>query len=258
MSPKKETINLGDDILDELTPTPGATPKPFVAHQRPAPLGVTDIPEPPPVELDVTGDLSDVDLADLKVCEAGVENLRVAFVIAGKALATIRNRRLYRGTHETFDAYLAERWGIKRAHADRLAREWELGAHVDELSGGATNEGQVRELAPIDEEHSRAAVDVVYTTVAEHVGGPRKVTAELLRGARSVLPARWRKDEAVRAIRKFLRDGPPPAPAPEVGKVVETIHRSVLRAAKNVQPEQRAQVAAELRRLADEIAGNPS
>jgi hypothetical protein len=35
----------------------------------------------------------------------------------GTALADISEARLYRGTHETFEAYLRERWGVARPHA---------------------------------------------------------------------------------------------------------------------------------------------
>jgi hypothetical protein len=38
----------------------------------------------------------------------------------GNALAHISHARLYRGTHETFEAYLRERWGVARSHALEL------------------------------------------------------------------------------------------------------------------------------------------
>lgn len=40
--------------------------------------------------------------------------------IAGEALATIRDERLYRLTHPTFEAYVQERWGFSRATAYRM------------------------------------------------------------------------------------------------------------------------------------------
>ena len=43
-----------------------------------------------------------------------------AFYRAGKALAQLRERRLYRSTHKTFEAYCQERFGFTRRHSDYL------------------------------------------------------------------------------------------------------------------------------------------
>lgn len=49
--------------------------------------------------------------------ELGVEQ---AFYQAGKALAELRHRRLYRSTHRTFEAYCKDRFGFTRRHSDYL------------------------------------------------------------------------------------------------------------------------------------------
>lgn len=46
--------------------------------------------------------------------------VEVAGKIAGEALATIRDERLYRLTHRSFEAYVLERWGFSRATAYRM------------------------------------------------------------------------------------------------------------------------------------------
>jgi hypothetical protein len=43
-----------------------------------------------------------------------------AFVEVGEALLAVRDGRLYRATHPTFEAYLRGRWGIGRSHGYRL------------------------------------------------------------------------------------------------------------------------------------------
>lgn len=43
-----------------------------------------------------------------------------AFYEAGKALTELRDRRLYRSTHKTFEQYCRERFGFQRAHSYRL------------------------------------------------------------------------------------------------------------------------------------------
>src|ERR1700676_3052863 len=49
------------------------------------------------------GQLSVSEQADLATCEAALDNLRLAFAAAGKALQVIRDARLYRSTHDTFE-----------------------------------------------------------------------------------------------------------------------------------------------------------
>ncbi len=43
-----------------------------------------------------------------------------AFFEAGKALAELRDRRLYRSTHRTFEEYCKDRFGFERRHPYRL------------------------------------------------------------------------------------------------------------------------------------------
>ncbi|OWY63590.1 hypothetical protein B7486_52265, partial [cyanobacterium TDX16] len=43
-----------------------------------------------------------------------------AFYRAGKALAQLRERRLYRSTHKTFEAYSQDRFGFSRRYSDYL------------------------------------------------------------------------------------------------------------------------------------------
>lgn len=54
-----------------------------------------------------------------------------AFYEAGKALVQIRDRRLYRSTHKTFEEYCADRFDFKRAHSYRLI---DAATVVDNLS----------------------------------------------------------------------------------------------------------------------------
>jgi len=43
-----------------------------------------------------------------------------AFYEAGKALGELRNQRLYRSTHHTFENYCRDRFGFERRHPYRL------------------------------------------------------------------------------------------------------------------------------------------
>lgn len=51
--------------------------------------------------------------------ERVIERGQQTFIEVGRALLEIRDRRLYRETHTTFEAYCRERWGWSRHHANR-------------------------------------------------------------------------------------------------------------------------------------------
>jgi hypothetical protein len=87
-----------------------------------------------------------------EVVERGLQT----FVEVGSALREIRDARLYRETHETFAAYLDERWGISRSRGYRLID----GARVAELvspMGDTPNERQARELVPLLDDEAALA-----------------------------------------------------------------------------------------------------
>lgn len=51
--------------------------------------------------------------------EQVIERGQQTFIEVGRALLEIRDRRLYRETHDTFEAYCRERWAWGRAHVYR-------------------------------------------------------------------------------------------------------------------------------------------
>ena len=53
-------------------------------------------------------------------CEAVIERGLKTFCEVGEALLAIRDGRLYRATHSTFDDYCRERWGFSRVRAHQL------------------------------------------------------------------------------------------------------------------------------------------
>src|SRR5438309_439896 len=79
--------------------------------------------------------------ADLATCEAALDNLRVAFWAAGKALQVIRDARLYRDTHATFEDYVEQRWDMARSPAYRLIDAWPLAERLSPM-GDKLNERQ--------------------------------------------------------------------------------------------------------------------
>jgi len=83
-------------------------------------------------------------LADL---EAVVQRGLSSFVDVGNALHEIREARLYRATHDTFEDYCQERWEFVASRARQLI----AAAEVASVTTGNTppNERQARELVPL-------------------------------------------------------------------------------------------------------------
>lgn len=71
----------------------------------------------PPETGQLAMDLSGEERTELALCEAVIERGRQAFLEVGGALMTIQEKRLYRATHTTFDAYCREKWQIGKSYA---------------------------------------------------------------------------------------------------------------------------------------------
>ncbi len=221
---------------------------------------------PGPYEAVGDGELSPRERGDLATCEAALDNLRVAFWAAGKALQVIRDARLYRATHATFEDYVEERWDMSRPQAYRLVDAWPLAERLSPM-GDKLNERQIRELLPLAGRHGQDAAVLVYRTVTETDGVP--VTAAIIHGAVSILPAdHFDAAEAAEQIRAYLTGNSPgqqPQPAAnpvetftaEAAKLLRVLHRvadrGVLKAAVHQDPGAVRQVIADMRALLDEI-----
>ena len=102
-------------------------------HKRlpPEPEGAVnlelDLFPPQSVRVEVVDDLTPEEERQRLFWERKVER---AFYEAGTALKELRDRRLYRSTHKTFEEYVQDRFGMKRAHSYRLI---DAAAVVDNL-----------------------------------------------------------------------------------------------------------------------------
>jgi hypothetical protein len=80
--------------------------------------------------------------------EAIVQRGLEASLEAGAALMAIRDERLYRDTHETFDAYCRARWSMSRQHAYRLIAGAETSNRLSPRGDiKPTSEKQIRPIA---------------------------------------------------------------------------------------------------------------
>ena len=130
-----------------------------------------------PATVEVVEELTDEEVEDRHRLELKVER---AFFVAGKALAELRERKLYRSTHKNFEEYCYDRFAFQRAHAYRLI---ESAAVVDNLSPNGrqneslqtaigrqilpTNERQVRPLTTLEPDEQRE----VWQQAVEAAGG---------------------------------------------------------------------------------------
>ncbi|MGW6973752.1 hypothetical protein [Streptomyces sp. NPDC054952] len=123
-------------------------------------------------------------------CEVAVENLKVAFWAAGKALQIIRDGRLYRVGYTSFDEYLDQRWDMSRGNADKLIRMWPIAQALFDSADHDSNDptrirvrklhqSTVWELVPVAEGHDVQTATAVYRTTHQLEEGT--VTAGVVR-----------------------------------------------------------------------------
>ncbi|WP_143659656.1 hypothetical protein [Streptomyces sp. MP131-18] len=155
-------------------------------------------------------------------CEAAIETLKFAFWAAGKALQVIRQGRLYRATHETFEEYCQARWGMTRAQANKLIRMWPIAeALFDSQSNDLAraraklSQAAIWELVPVAEQYDVTAAAHVYRTAEE---AEETVTATIAKKAVQAVAAlpespRFDPEAATTAIRGALHPAPDGAPA---------------------------------------------
>lgn len=100
-----------------------------------------------------TDALTSTEQYELHGHELVIERGRSSFIEVAVALLAIRDGRLYRATHPTFEAYCQDRWDMKRNYANKLIVAAEvignLGTNVPRLPA---NEAQARELAALPPE----------------------------------------------------------------------------------------------------------
>ncbi|HEY9852349.1 MAG TPA: hypothetical protein V6D28_22950 [Leptolyngbyaceae cyanobacterium] len=86
--------------------------------------------------------------ARLTELETVIEQGLQTFYEVGKALDEIREKRLYRETHKTFDAYCKEKWGIARQRAYRLIQAAQVRENLSPIGDILpTKENQIRSLS---------------------------------------------------------------------------------------------------------------
>ena len=113
-----------------------------------------------PTESQLTLSLNDHEAMELTRCESVIDEGIAVFVQVGNALYTIRESRLYRDTHATFEDYTSERFHMGKSGAYRLINAAEVYHQLEAVSPiGDTgehllpaNEAQARPLSSLPKE----------------------------------------------------------------------------------------------------------
>jgi hypothetical protein len=102
--------------------------------------------------------LPPAELKELLQCEAIIAQGWQSFIETGRALAQIRDRKLYRAQYDTFEAYCRAKWQYGKSHTCRLIGAAELLTHLSPIVDMPTpsHEAQVRPLigVPVDQAQS--------------------------------------------------------------------------------------------------------
>lgn len=120
-------------------------------------------------------------------CEGVIERGLNTFYEVGAALAEIRESRLYRISHGTFEDYCRERWGMNRAHANRLISAAGVVDNLDPIGSIPTTESQARELAPLEPEVQKAVWQIALKTAPVNDEGKPSITAAHIKSVADVL-----------------------------------------------------------------------
>ncbi|MEY9968838.1 hypothetical protein ABIA33_006925 [Streptacidiphilus sp. MAP12-16] len=128
---------------------PAGRPATVRPTARPADLVITSDMIPSPVEIEATGQLTADEVDALGTCERAVENLGTATWLAGKALQTIRDGKLYRQSHRTFEDYITGRWEISERTAYQMIEEWPLAERLNQALGKPATASHTRALLPV-------------------------------------------------------------------------------------------------------------
>lgn len=88
-----------------------------------------------------------------KVIQRGLSN----FIEVGEALLSIRDERLYRIEHKTFEDYCRKKWSFTRHQANRLIGASAAVANLEPTGSKPASERQMRPLVPLEPEQQREA-----------------------------------------------------------------------------------------------------
>lgn len=122
--------------------------------------------------------------------EEEIETAPKNFAVVGRALAEIRNQRLYKAEFSAFEAYCLQRLGYTRVRAHQLIEAYETANYLAQQGFIVKNERQARELARVPNEKQ---VEILRSLQARSI---KLSTANIRREAESLYLGRQKHKRA--------------------------------------------------------------
>lgn len=153
--------------------------------------------------------------------EGVIETGKRTFVEVGLALAEIRDSKLYRVGHATFEAYCRAKWGFAKSYAyDLIKGATTVAALPANLSAIADTEGKAREVAKVAPDRREDVVQraaskaeaegraVTARDISEADDEPPRVVTRDVEEAEPVKPENraFRLSLAIQRVKTFVRD----------------------------------------------------
>lgn len=135
----------------------------------------------------------------LSEAEAVIQSHFESFSKAGDALVDIRDNRLYRETHGTFEDYCRERWEMSKTQANRLIAAASVIHNIAKVKESKDiaehlSESAVRPLTGLTPKQQQKVIRKVVEKAPPPIAGRGVVTARLVQTiARQVVPSAFKK-----------------------------------------------------------------
>ncbi|MBA3011108.1 MAG: hypothetical protein KKF12_18080 [Proteobacteria bacterium] len=148
---------------------------------------------------DITIELTDSEKVRFQECEKIIKKGLNTFLEVGGSLAEIRDNRLYRETHKTFEKYCKDIWDISRMHAHRQIQSYQMVLFLEEKCNQLVTNSeldpeetppQIEIILPVNEAQTRPLTKLdpddqvkAWGMVLEQLNDGKKLTASLVNKA---------------------------------------------------------------------------
>jgi hypothetical protein len=141
---------------------------------------------------DIATKLTAVETRRRSELEATIAEHVDSFTKAGAALAEMRDSRLYRDDHESFDDYCRSRWGMGASRARQLISAAEVTSNIGSVTiVTPANEAQTRPLASLSADEQRDAWKESVDTAKDGKVTAKHVENVVRRRVGNEDPSRW-------------------------------------------------------------------
>jgi hypothetical protein len=194
---------------DDLHPkrAPGKAPKPQGT-------AIAAVPSSGPSNLVVEMPLTKAERCQLATLKKVVDRTMKSTFEFGAALREIRDRRLYRETHSSFEAFMADEFGISKPDAHRqiqAATKFEAAQPIAAKLGiSLTNPSQMRPLFNVADDDLAGVLKKASRLVPKAADGSRRLTAEVLTRAvreETMAPDDFQREAERKKERERLKPG---------------------------------------------------